>query len=321
MFKIGRHMERCDIVYRISSDKGIDGVEVHEMADVMYSMADLVQASLEAAGYEGELDVRVKPFQQGSFIAEFSFAYDQVVSLFSSDGANALANVMAFLGFGGISAATLPKVIRKVRGKINEGRANGDGTFTYGDGEESVTIDARQQEIVSSPKVAKSFSLISVSPIKKIDKSVHITVQKSDDYRAGRATGDYFTDADIPDMDMYRHVAVEGVPEEREEIVSLSQNVALNPIFGPYDGAEKGYTFKYDSEKWTKVQMHDLPFRLKLESGEIRFHERDVLIVDMEIVQVVDKAGKLKVAERRIMSVKKYIPYSPDDQATIDELF
>ncbi len=321
MFKIGKHMESCEIVYRISSDDGLDGVEAHELASIIYSLSDLVQETLDASGNEGSLDVKVRPFQKGSFIAEFVFTYGPgAVSFFTSPEANALANALGFLGFTGGAAVTLPKVIRAVRGKIGNAKDNGNGTFTYGEGDDAVTIDAGQHDIVTSKEVAKSFKQISIGPIKKISKKVTVTVQSSEDYHAGKSTGDHFTEADIADIDMYEHVAREGVPEEQGEIVSMNHNIALNPISGPYDGAEAGYTFKYDNARWSKVQMRDPVFRPKLESGEIRLHERDVFVVDMEITQAIDRNGNLKVTDRAIVKVRKYIPYDPSAQFTIDEM-
>lgn len=314
-------MESCEIVYRISSDDGLDGVEAHELASIIYSLSDLVQETLDAAGNEGKLDVKVRPFQKGSFIAEFVFNYAPgAVSFFTSPEANALANAIEFLGFTGGAAVTLPKIIRTVRGKIGNAKGNGDGTYTYGDGAEAVTVNSKQHDIITSKEVAKSFKQISIGPIKKISKKVTVTVQSSEDYRAGRTTGDHFTEADISDIDTYEHVAKEGVPEESEEIVSVNHDIALNPVSGPYDGAETGYTFKYDGDKWSRVQMHDAEFRPKLESGEIRLHERDVFVVDMEITQTMDRSGNLKVTDRAIVKVKRYIPYDPPSQATIDDV-
>lgn len=312
-------MERCDIVYHVDSDKGIDGIEVHEMASVMYSFAELVQATLDANDVEGDLEVKVRPFREGSFVAEFVLTLgNQVVTLLTSEEANALTNALAILGFVGLpTAVTLPSVIRRVKGHINEFKDNGDGTYSYG----GLDVPREVHNVVQSKEVAKPFRNTTVGPIVNIGGgSVTVTIQDALGYRDGDLAADRFTSADIADFDMYEHVAVEGVPEDRDELVSVSHDVVLNPMSGPYDGAERGYTFKYGREKWHRVQMHDLDFRLKIKSGKIRFHDNDILVVDLETVQTYDRSGNLRISERRIIEVKKYIPYDPPDQLTIDDV-
>lgn len=312
-------METCEIVYRMSSDSEIDGIEVHELADVMYAFAETVQAALDESDDDGELKVHVRPFEKGSFVTEFVLSYGQtIVSFFSSPEGTALAGILTTLGFIGASAKSVPNVIRKVKGHINENRDNGDGTFTYGEGDDSVTVDELTHKIIQSPKVAKPYKTVTVGPIVKIDKSINITIQGKNDFTERKtSTGSHFTDDDVPSMESYAHVAVEGVPEEHEDIVSVSHDVALVPKSGPYDGGENGYTFKCGDQTYSRVQIHDLGFRLKLENGEVRLMNRDLLVVDMETVQSVAKSG-IKTT-RTITKVKRYQPYSPMKQISIYE--
>lgn len=44
-------MERCEIVYHMSADASIDGIAVHEVADVMYAFAEAVKV-LEVPGID-----------------------------------------------------------------------------------------------------------------------------------------------------------------------------------------------------------------------------------------------------------------------------
>lgn len=43
-------MERCEIVYRMSADASIDGIAVHEVADVMYAFAEAVDEAMKLSG-------------------------------------------------------------------------------------------------------------------------------------------------------------------------------------------------------------------------------------------------------------------------------
>lgn len=319
MLRLGKHMERCEIVYRLSAENDIDGIEVHELADVMYAFAETVQAALNESDDKGELKVHVRPFKKGSFVTEFVLSYGQtVVSFFSSPEGATLAGILTTLGFIGLSPKSIPNVIRKVKGHINENKDNGDGTFTYGKGEEAVTVDDLTHRIIQSPKVAKPYKTVTVGPIVKIDKSIHISIQGKEDLAEHNASaGSRFTEADVPSIESYAHVAIEGVPEECEDIVSISHDVALIPKSGPYDGGENGYTFKCGEQTFSRVEIHDLAFRLKLESGEIRLMNRDLLVVDMETVQSVTKSG-IKT-KRAITEVKRYRPYEPPKQISIYE--
>lgn len=321
-FKLGKRMEHCNIVYHINSDDGIDGVEVREMASVMYSFAELVQATLDANDIKGDLEVKVRPFKEGSFIAEFALTLSgQFMTLFSGDEANALANALGILGFIGVTPVavkkTLPSIIRKVKGRINKYTDNGDGTYTY----DGITVPQNVHNVVQSPEVAKSFVSTTLSPIVNIGNgNVTVTIQDASSYKNGEPAIDKFTVADVIDFETYQQTVTEEIIEDHEELVSPAHNVVLNPMSGPYDGAEKGYTFRYGEDKWHRVKMHDLEFRHKLETGEIRFHNNDVLIVDLETVQTYDKSGNLRISERRIISVKEYKPYTPSEQLTMEDI-
>lgn len=312
-------MERYEVVYHIDSDDGVDGVDVRDFAGTMCAFADLVQGTLDANDAKGKLEVKVKPFEKGSFVAEFVLSWGNfVVDLFSSPGGSALANALSILGFVGGASATLPKVIRKVKGRIGDYADNGDGTFTYG-GADGVRVPSDVHRVVQSPEVARAFKRVSTGPIVNIGGSVTVTIQSGEDFRRGvRGTGDHFTDADLGDIEMYEHVAVDGVPEEREDITSTARNVVLSPVSGPYDGAENGYTFKCGDRTFRRVQMLDPEFLAKLESGDVRLMNRDVLIVDMETVQSITSAGHVR-EQRSITSVAEYRPFVKTPQLSIED--
>ena len=313
-------MESCEIVYRIGADENIDGIEVHEIADVMYAFAETVEAAIKETGNEGTLSINVRPFKKGSFVTEFVLSYGAtVVSLFSSPEGCTLVGILTTLGFFGMSPKSVPNVIRRVKGHINENKANGDGTYTYGMGRDAITVDEETHRIIQSPKVAKPYKTVSVGPIVKIDKSINITIQGKNEFDSHNATaGSHFNEADVASIEAYAHVAIEGVPEEQEDIVSISHNVALVPKSGPYDGGENGYTFQFADETYKKVQIHDLEFRLKLERGEVRLMNRDLLVVDMETTQSISKSGKTSTS-RAITKVNRYSPYDPPEQLIIDD--
>lgn len=321
MGRLGGNLERYEVIYRVSSDNAFEGIEVRELANVMYAFAETVQAALDETGNDGKkLEVHVKPFRQGSFIAEFVLTYGSpIANLFSGDEADTLSNVLTFLGFFGVSAATLPKIVRKVRGRIDQHQDNGDGTFTYGSGDDSVTVDGFAHRMIQSKNVAKTYKTVAVGPIVNIGGDVNITIQGASDFAAGdKSSGSHFTPADKSDIDAYAHIAIEGIPEEIEDIISTAHNVALVPCSGPYDGGENGYTFKCGDITYRKVQIHDLDFRLKLERGDVRLMTKDLLIANMNTVQSIGRSGKMSTLHT-ITEVVDYKPYVAEQQMTITD--
>ncbi len=319
-------MEHYEIVYRLSSDAGFTGtVEVHELANAMVAFADTVQSALDEYGAGGKLSVDAKPFRQGSFIMDFVLTYgNPLMDLFTSREADALANVLGILGFAGTSAAalgaTLPKVVRKVHGKVNEHRKTEKGTYIYGDGDDAIEVDERTHRVIQSPTVARKYKATALSPIETIDISINVQIQERADYESGRTdTGEVFTSGDVGDLEMYEHVAVEGVPEETEDVVSETKDMVLSPVNGSYRGSDRGYTFKSGEQTLRGVKIHDLGFLQKLESGEVRLMGEDVLIVDVECIQSLAKSGKL-TKHYTITKVKRYIRYEPPHQSTIDDV-
>lgn len=43
-------MKKCEIVYRMSAESDIDGLDVHEVTGVMYVFAETVEAAIEETG-------------------------------------------------------------------------------------------------------------------------------------------------------------------------------------------------------------------------------------------------------------------------------
>ena len=325
MIRLGKHMERYEIVYRLSADEMVDGIPAHEVAAIIYAFAELVQKTLDETGSDGDLKVNVKPFEEGSFITEFVVTYgSSIINIFTSPESDALANALTILGFVGggvLGVKSLPNVIRSVKGKINEFKDNGDDTYTYGEGEGAATVDTATHAVVQSPDIARLYKKVSIGPIVGWGNNINVTIQEKSAFQRGETeSAAYFTSADEPDMSMYEHTAKNGVPEEREEIESMAHGIALSPKAGPYDGGENGYTFKFDDETTYKyVQMHDLDFRLKLERGEVRFAEKDIVIVDLLSTQSISKSGKTSTSHV-ITKVIEYRKFEPPQQASIDDI-
>ena len=224
--------------------------------------------------------------------------------------------MLGLLGFMGCGVS-IPAIVRKVQGRIDKCTRNDDGTYSYGE-DDPVTVTEAEHKVIQSPKVAKALKTVYIGPLLNIDKSINVTVQSKQEFEAKSTAGTVADQSDVYDMEGYEHIAAEGIPEEHEDIVSTMHNVPVHPCSGPYDGGENGYSFSYMKEKWSRVQMHDFDFRMKMESGEVRLMRRDLLIVDLEVVQSITKSGK-ESSRRAITKVHEYRAYKPSKQMTIED--
>lgn len=324
MIRLGKKMERYEIVYHMDADFGIDGIAVHEVADVMYAFSEAVNEAMRLTGADGTVHVNVKPFRNGSFITEFVVTYQQqIVPFFTSQEMTALCNALGLLGFLGTAAgASVPAIVRHVRGRIDKHRDNGDGTYTYGDDGDAapITVGEEAHKVIQSPKVAKAMKTVAVGPMVSISENIRVTIQEKGSFeRREPGGGSEFDLNDISDMEEYEAVAVDGPPDERDDTVDEIQGVPVSPVSGPYDGGKNGYSFKCCGDKWHGVQMLDASFRAKLARGEVRLAKQDSLIVDVRVTTSVASNGKETVS-RAITHVSEYRPYKPAEQLSLDDL-
>lgn len=317
-------MERREVVYRLGGVDPDEGVDVYKLVPFLTRFDELVKEAVRESGYEGELHVRIRPFREGSFITEF-LVEGGLVNLLTGPEVTAVANALGILGFCGVGAASLPKAVKAVRGRIGRFKSNGDGTYTYGEGTERVTVDERTHRVIQSPKVADLYSNVAVGPIAEFKGSVQQVViytrdPESDD--DGMSSGSEFTGADARDYAAYSKCARLADELDFEESTSVTHGIWLRPVSGSYGGAERGYTFCYgqgdEAKCYKSVAMADEAFRERLESGTVRFTAGDLLKVDLEITQRVTKSGVMR-ATYRITKVVEYRPLKAPRQATFDE--
>ena len=299
-----RRMERREVVYRLDGIDPGEGVDVDELSSLLAGFGRLVRVTASELGCEGEVSVRVLPFRRGSFITEFVLTtYNNFVSLFASEDAAALANVLGMLGFlGGGCALTLPKVVRRLKGKVSAPRDNGDGTFTYGSGEDEVVVGGDLHKVLQSREVADLYSKVSVGPFINLGGIQRVEIGAREGKAGEVRVAEAFEEEDKEAFATYRSV-VAGEQDMLDEVTSecsesVVHGIVLFPKAGPYDGGRGGYTFTAgtgeDSAVYRRVKIEDDEFRGRLESGEVRFGTGDSLKVDLRIIQKITKSGKSK---------------------------
>ena len=318
-------LEHCEVVYRLGGVDPERGVDAYDLVKYLTRFSDLVRETVRKSGYSGDIHIRVRPFREGSFLTEFIIEGGWI-DLFSSRPVVALSTALGILGFCGVKAPSLPKVVKAVRGKIESYRDNKDGTYTYGSGPDAVTVDETTHEVVQSPKVADLYSHVAVGPIADFHGAVdqvNIYV-RSDDPDDGLSDGVSFSCSDAQDYATYAHDADLADQADARESSTVTHNLWVRPVSGSYGGAERGYTFCYgegdDASRLERVRIEDEGFLGKLESGEIRLNASDLMCVDLEIVQRLTKSGRKIRTERRILRVLDYRPYSISEQLSISDL-
>lgn len=322
--RIGKEIDRQEVVYRLGGVDPSDGIDIYEIVPLLEQFRDLVTETVVQMGCQEKIVIKVRPFREGSFITEFVVQGQKtLVDLFSSEEASALANALTFLGFLGVgSIATIPKVVNAVRGKISECRRNEDGTYTYGHGDDAITVSAREHDVLQSPKIADLYGKVAVGPIVKFDgavQQVNIYVRDKDAEDGGVSQGSTFTRENAEPFAEYSRSAELIDKLESQEDVSVVHGLILTPLSGPYDGAERGYTFSdgANGNRYSKVAIEDATFRARLESTEVRLAKGDCLKVDLQIKQNRTKSGKI-TARYAISHVIDYKPYGSPQQGRLD---
>lgn len=299
-------LEKCEVVYRLEGVDPDEGVNVYDLVPYLEEFDDLVRETIKQAGYSGDVSVKIRPFKEGSFITEFVIN-GRFIDLLSGNQATAIANALGILGFFGVTSKSIPRVVQSVRGKINDFRKNDDGTFTYGSGTESVTVDEITHQVIQSPKIADLYGHVAVGPLRKFDGAVQrvdIYGRDKDADDDGLSNGASFTADDSKNYSIYASDAELAAEADFTENVFVNHGVWLRPLSGSYGGEEKGYTFSFgegdSSVKYSHVAIDDDAFRKRLETGDIRLNASDLMCVDLEITQRVRRDGKTKTSYRII---------------------
>lgn len=317
-------MERQEVVYRLEGIDPEEGVDVDELVPYLQRFSDLVKRTVRETGYSGDIAVRLKPFREGSFITEFVLG-GGLTDLLSGKEASAISNALGILGFLGIGGvATIPKVVRAVKGKVDGYRRNDDGSYTYGKGKAAVKVDEDTHRAIQSSAIADLYSSVAIGPIAKFNgkvKQVNIYVLDHSAKDLGASSGSTFTKEDTGPFARYSKSAELLKELESEEDSAVTTGIWLRPVSGSYGGAERGYVFSAgEGATYKNVQIDDDSFRAGLESGTIRFTAGDLLKVNMETTQrTYPKTGRTSVSHR-ITRVIEYKPMTAPRQATFEEL-
>lgn len=314
----GKRMS-TELIYKLD---GIDpemGVDVYEIAPVLMQFGNLVRAAADELDMGVDIDVRVKPFAEGSWIAQFVLHMGPIQSLLAYLGTpegQSVEHLLALLfGIGvpaGVVAIGVTKVIRHVKGNVSRFTPGASGTFTYYDeSDRGITVLGDVHTLIQSPTIQTTLYGSGMAPLDKFPGIDAVVIEARD------GSQERITEHD---REAFTQYAKSELAEEVEETITPVNGIYLHPHRGSYEGEGTRYTFINDGNSLWPVTITDEHLLADLKSAAIKFHGLDLIRVDMEWHQ--KKNAKTNAVSTRyvITRMVEYIPYrQPTQSSLLDE--
>lgn len=306
-----------DLIYKLDDINADDGINVFEIVPVLMHFGELIKSANNILGYERKIDIRIKPFREGSWITEFVLQNSSSANLLNYLKANDGKDLMLLLSFLGLNVATgiqgVASIIRFTKGCVSKFNKNGE-TVTYINEEgEELPVSLAEHKLVQSPLIQNYYYNSIIMPLDKFPNATAVTVKVNKEGHQEQK----FTSADRPAFEQYAKAELlEGI----EENISLMSGVFVKPKRGSYSGTEQAYSFIVnDNNVLWPVTIEDDVFLNKLQAGDIRLYSEDILKVDLEIRQKKDSANKL-MGQYAITKVIEYIKFEKPKQINIEDI-
>jgi len=306
--------QKTEIIYKLDNIDADDGVDIFEIAPILMSFGELIKSSSDTLGFEQKIDVKVKPFRQGSWITEFIIHQETIRNLFNlakDPNAQAVGLILALLGLSvkdGINGVV--GVVRFTKGKVNNFKKKDDETVTYiNEAGEELEVTMPEHRLVQSPLVQINFYNGVVAPLEKFPTAGSVTINVEADNSV--------VTLDENDKKDFEEYARTELLEEVEENVTSLNNIFIKPKRGSYSGEEKAYSFFFGESILYPTTIEDEDFLEMLKSGTIRLFHEDVLKVNLEIIQKKDVTNKL-INHYSIKKLLEYIEFQKPRQMRID---
>jgi hypothetical protein len=301
---------KIDLIYKLENINAEDGVDIFEIAPILTSFGNLIRSANDVLGSEQEIEVKVKPFKEGSWIAQFL--------IYGKDVGNVLIDprtvgVVAYLDWLGLTPEKavngVAGIVRFTKGKVGDFKKDKDGTkVTYFNDEgDHIEVSLPEHKLVQSPLVQVNYYNGVIAPLNKFPTASAVSIGLVDQEQ------EKFTENDKKFFEQYLKTEL---LEDVDEQISTLQNIYIKPKRGPYSGDEQSYSFIMGETVLWPVTMEDSAFLQKLKSGEIRPYAEDVLLADLEIRQKKDTTNKV-VVHYAVIKVKEYIQYERPHQLDI----
>lgn len=300
------NFDQVQVIYKLDGINAEDGVDIFEIAPVLMRFGELIKSSSEVLGFKQKVDVKIKPFREGSWITDFIFQNQHLIgdlfnALKSPDGQSLLI-VLQLLGLSAKDGVYgLKQIVEFTKGKVSNFKKDNDQrTVTYESPTgEKMSVSLAEHKLVQSPVVQNNYYHCTIAPLDKFPTATAVVFKTSNDDK-----GVSFTDLDRSAFEEY---AKEELLDDVEENVSNLNGIFLKPKRGSYSGEEKAYSFVMGENNvlWP-VTIDDEDFLRKLGNGDWRLYSEDVLKVDLEIRQKKDERNKVMTT----YAIKKVLEYT-----------
>jgi hypothetical protein len=268
-----------DLIYKLENVDASDGIDVFEIAPILMHFGELVRSANDILSFEQKIDIKVKPFKEGSWITEFVLQNTYINSLLTylkSNTGQDLMLILAFLGFSvkdGIHGVA--EIIRFTKGLVSNYKTNDKGSITYfNDKGEKLEVSLQEHKLVQSPVIQNNYYNCTIAPLEKFSTTTAVSFKINEE----GANEQKFTNAD---KEAFKEYATTELSEDVEDNITTMNGVFIKPKRGSYSGTEKSYSFIIGDNTIWPVTIEDEDFLGSLQSGEIRLYAEDVLKVDL----------------------------------------
>lgn len=307
---------KIEYVFKLDGVDSENGVDIFEIAPILMSFGELIKISAEILGYDKKINVKVKPFREGSWITDFVFQPDSPVSsllnyLKDSDGQD-LMLLFSFLGLNAKEGVVgVMNILRFTKGKVTNfhKKENGKIEYTMPDGGK-FEVSIEEHRLVQSPLVQVNYFNSVIIPLKRFPDASRVSI-----YEGSEENGLYVTQQDVEIFETYLG---ETLLEDVEENVQKLPNVYIKPKRGSYSGEDKAYSFYMGESILYPTSIEDLKLLEKLKDGSLRLFHEDVLKVDLEIRQKKDYQNKI-LNSYVITNLIEYIEFKKPQQIAFDD--
>lgn len=313
---------KTQLIYKLDNINADDGVDIFEIAPILMSFGDLIRSANDVLGLDQKIDVKIKPFQEGSWITEFVFhstIVENLLNYLNSSEGNSLMLLLAFLGFDvKTSITSVVDVIRFTKGSVSNFYQTDDKELCQiiyeNEKGEKLTVSGPVHKLIQSPLIQNHFYHSMATPLEKFPSATSLSTKiNKPDHMAQTITE--------KDREYIETYAKQELLQDVEENISSLNGIFLKPKRGSYSGEEKAYSFIMgEANVLWPVSIEDEHFLSKLKRGEIRPFTEDVLKVNLQIRQKKDGKNKI-ISNYVITEVLEYIKYEKPKQMNIEDFF
>lgn len=292
VINIKTKMEKQVLIYKLEGIDPKNGIDIFEIIPTLENLGLLVKEAGKISLEVDDLEVKVKPFKEGSF--EIDLLLKSTTNLFSGPEVSAVINIITLLGLG-------YGTIKFVKGKVNQFNKTKNKITYYSEGGSKLEVDKKTHDFIQNEAVQKAISGSIAAPIQNIDGVNGISLQ-TDGYEER-------IHIDREDLDLLETYSKIELEDESKNIENRA-TIYVKPARGSYSGEEKQYTFIAGKDnKLYPTTIQDESFIKKLKSGEVRLFHEDVLLVQMLSKQKISrKTGKLS----NEYIIEKVLEYNDD---------